>query len=178
MLRYWNCYPGARVDSDVPIYQLFDKELWEGWSFKERYPGWQELREYFQYLDGVLDLKKDIQFNTMCTGAKFDEQQNQWVIDLNNGTKVRARWFIPSLGFSAKPYIPPYRGIDKFKGEIHHTSVRYHYVPLLQYGQYLFHLHRLGRKQAWTLRTSVFPSSAPGPVAFKRSKKVLPMLSK
>lgn len=24
---YWNCYPGARVDSDAPIYQLFDKEL-------------------------------------------------------------------------------------------------------------------------------------------------------
>ncbi|KAK1017426.1 hypothetical protein LTR33_019428, partial [Friedmanniomyces endolithicus] len=24
---YWNCYPGARVDSDTPIYQLFDKEL-------------------------------------------------------------------------------------------------------------------------------------------------------
>lgn len=22
---YWNCYPGARVDSDTPIYQLFDK---------------------------------------------------------------------------------------------------------------------------------------------------------
>lgn len=22
---YWNCYPGARVDSDTPIYQMFDE---------------------------------------------------------------------------------------------------------------------------------------------------------
>lgn len=36
---YWNCYPGARVDSDTPIYQLFDKELWEDFTFKERYAG-------------------------------------------------------------------------------------------------------------------------------------------
>ena len=33
---YWNCYPGARVDTDSPIYQLFDKELWKDWTFKER----------------------------------------------------------------------------------------------------------------------------------------------
>jgi len=121
---YWNCYPGARVDSDTPIYQLFDKELWEGWKFKERYPGWQELREYFHYLDSKLDLKKDIQFNTACTGARFDEQNDQWVIDLDDGTgiKVRARWFIAAMGFAARSYTPTYPGIDKFKGEIHHTS--------------------------------------------------------
>lgn len=40
------CYPGARVDSDTPIYQLFDKELWEDFTYDERYPGGKELRRY------------------------------------------------------------------------------------------------------------------------------------
>jgi len=119
---YWNCYPGARVDSGAPIYQLFDKELWEGWSFKEKFPGWREIQEYFKYLDRKLDLKKDIQFDTACTGANFDEQVDQWIIDLSNGSKVRARWFVAAVGFAAKPYTPNYPGLEKFKGEIHHTS--------------------------------------------------------
>merc|ERR1712070_1257438 len=56
---HWNCYPGARVDSDTPIYQLFDKELWEDFTFKERYAGWPELRRYFKHIEkkwGVLSL--------------------------------------------------------------------------------------------------------------------------
>jgi cation diffusion facilitator CzcD-associated flavoprotein CzcO len=48
---HWNCYPGARVDTDTPIYQLFDKELWEDFTFRERYAGWQELRRYFAHVD-------------------------------------------------------------------------------------------------------------------------------
>jgi cation diffusion facilitator CzcD-associated flavoprotein CzcO len=156
--RYWNCYPGARVDSDTPIYQLFDKELWEGWNFKERYPGWQELRQYFHYLDSKLDLKRDIQFNTACTGARFDEQNNQWVIDLDDGTgiKVRARWFIAAMGFAAKPYTPAYPGLDKFKGEIHHTSVC---PPAESTSRWRINgiSRRNGHKQVLTSRTSALP---------------------
>ena len=28
---YWNCYPGARVDSHVPIYEFSLPELWRDW---------------------------------------------------------------------------------------------------------------------------------------------------
>ena len=124
MQRYWNCYPGARVDSHSPIYQLFDRELWEDWEYKELFPDWKNLREYFEYLDSKLSLKKDIQFNTACTGAVFDEQASQWVIDLDNGSKVRARWFIAAVGFAAKPYTPNFPGLNAYKGEIYHTGVR------------------------------------------------------
>src|ERR1700722_5940799 len=61
---HWNCYPGARVDSEPPIYQLDLPELYEEWSFKEKFPGWEELREYFEYVDRKMELKKDIVFNT------------------------------------------------------------------------------------------------------------------
>jgi cation diffusion facilitator CzcD-associated flavoprotein CzcO len=103
---------------------LFDKELWDGWKFKERYPGRDDLQDYFQHLDRKLDLKRDIQFNTTCTGAEFDEQNDQWIVELDTGLKVRARWFIAAVGVAAKPYIPKYPGIDQFRGVIHHTAVR------------------------------------------------------
>ncbi|KAK5173670.1 uncharacterized protein LTR77_002351 [Saxophila tyrrhenica] len=55
---YWNCYPGARVDTDTPIYQLFDKELWEDFTFRERFAGWQELRRYFKHVDQKWQVSK------------------------------------------------------------------------------------------------------------------------
>src|SRR5258708_5879792 len=37
---YWNCYPGARVDSSGPIYQYSRDDLWRKWQFSELYPSW------------------------------------------------------------------------------------------------------------------------------------------
>ncbi|KAI9717699.1 MAG: hypothetical protein M1828_007102 [Chrysothrix sp. TS-e1954] len=119
---YWNCYPGARVDSDAPIYQMFDKELWEGFSFKERYPGWQELRRYFDYLDEKLQFSKSVEYDSQVTGATFDDSKRLWHIKCGNGKTATAKWFIPAIGFAAKKYVPPIQGLDKFKGPIHHTA--------------------------------------------------------
>ena len=41
---YWNRYPGARVDSDVPSYEFSLPELWKGWTWTQKFPGWQELQ--------------------------------------------------------------------------------------------------------------------------------------
>ena len=48
---YWNCYPGARVDSYVPLYQFSSEELWRDWNYSELYPSWEELRAYFHHVD-------------------------------------------------------------------------------------------------------------------------------
>lgn len=119
---YWNCYPGARVDSDAPIYQMFDKEVYQGFSFKERYPGWQELRRYFQYIEEVYHIKDHVKYNCCLEGATFDESRYQWDLKCSDGSQLRCKWFIPCIGFAAKKYVPPYQGIDKFKGVIEHTA--------------------------------------------------------
>lgn len=52
---YWNCYPGARVDTPVPTYQLTDDESWLDWNWKQRFPDYAELRSYFAHLvKGIL----------------------------------------------------------------------------------------------------------------------------
>ena len=120
---YWNCYPGARVDSDAPIYQLFDKEIWEEFSFTERYPGWQELRRYFDFLDSKIQYTKDTLFNKTVSGATFDESTHQWLVNCADGSQYYGRWFIPAIGFAAKAYKPPLPGAENFKGVMHHTAV-------------------------------------------------------
>lgn len=120
---FWNCYPGARVDSDTPIYQLFDEELWKDFTFKERYAGWRELRRYFDYVEKKWDLRKDIEFNKHVDGATFDEHRRQWRVECSDDSEVYAKWFIPCIGFASKKYSPPVKNLGDFRGQIYHTAV-------------------------------------------------------
>jgi cyclohexanone monooxygenase len=119
---YWNCYPGARVDSPGRIYQYSRPELLEGWSFDEAYPGREELRNYFAYVDGKLDLTRDVTFNARVTRAEFDEDTRRWTVTSAGGDVVSARFLIMCTGFAAKPYIPQIAGLEDFAGERHHTA--------------------------------------------------------
>jgi cation diffusion facilitator CzcD-associated flavoprotein CzcO len=120
---YWNCYPGARVDSYAPLYQFSSEELWRGWSYSELYPSWEELRAYFRYVDEKLGLSRDIRFNTRVTGAAFDTARNQWIVQASDGSVTRATFFVLCTGLSAKPYIPAIPGLGDFRGVCHHTSL-------------------------------------------------------
>lgn len=37
-----NCYPDARVDSELPIYGLSIPEVYRSWNWSRRYPGFKE----------------------------------------------------------------------------------------------------------------------------------------
>jgi cation diffusion facilitator CzcD-associated flavoprotein CzcO len=63
---YWNCYPGARVDSETPVYAFSMEELWGNWTWTERYPAREELLRYFQHVDNKLDISRD------CTYAALE----------------------------------------------------------------------------------------------------------
>ncbi|KAJ5537713.1 hypothetical protein N7494_007192 [Penicillium frequentans] len=119
---YWNRYPGARVDSTVPHYEFSDPALWKDWSWKQRFPGSQELREYFAFVADKWDLRKDTEFNTFISQAIFDERDNLWHISSSCGKKFVARYFLLNTGFSAKRHIPNWKGIDKFRGTWIHPS--------------------------------------------------------
>ncbi|KAE9374649.1 FAD/NAD(P)-binding domain-containing protein [Stipitochalara longipes BDJ] len=118
----WNCYPGARVDSPVPIYQLAIPEVYNTWSFTTNYPDWQELQAYFDYVDKVCDLSKDTAFETVVTSAEFDEQAGKWTVKTADGRTAKTRFLIIAAGFASKRYIPDYKSMDNFKGVVHHSS--------------------------------------------------------
>jgi len=120
---YWNCYPGARVDTTGSIYQYSAPELWKDWDYSEKYPQWDEVRRYFDYVDSKWDLRKDCQFGTRVIGATFDEEGNVWNVDTSDGKSTSCRWLILCTGFAAKPNIPEFPGLKNFKGEAHHTGL-------------------------------------------------------
>jgi cyclohexanone monooxygenase len=124
---YWNCYPGARVDTWGPMYQFSREDLWRDWNFSELYPGWRELRKYFEYVDQKLGLSKDIAFNMRVAGAEFDEECRRWAVRVENAdsgevTHVSARYLVLCTGFGSKPYVPKIKGLETFAGDCHHTA--------------------------------------------------------
>ncbi|MEM7018103.1 MAG: NAD(P)/FAD-dependent oxidoreductase [Pseudomonadota bacterium] len=115
---HWNCYPGARVDSHVPNYEFSMETIWRDWHWRERFPGWEELREYFNHLDNKLELRKDIEFNTRVTGAQFDEEAGKWQVDTDDGRQFQAQFLVPCLGFAAKTYTPDLKGLNALRANV------------------------------------------------------------
>ena len=122
MFRHWNGYPGARVDSQYPIYAYSIPEVYEDWSWKEQYPGAPELREYFAHVEKKIHIKEDTIFSTKVETATFDASTNKWIITCDNGITIRASTFICAIGFAAKRHFPGWKGLDSFQGTIHHSS--------------------------------------------------------
>ncbi|KAI1492586.1 hypothetical protein F5X96DRAFT_364086 [Biscogniauxia mediterranea] len=118
----WNCYPGARVDSEVPEYEFSWPEVWKTWNWRNNYPNYQELRAYFDHVDKVVDIKKDCAFNTVVVGAHFDTKEGLWVIKTEDGRTTKAKFLILGTGFAARRYVPDWPGMDRFQGVIHHSS--------------------------------------------------------
>jgi len=121
---HWNAYPGARVDTEVPSYQLTDPESYETWNWKQRFPGRDELVEYFKHLDKVWDLSKDISYHSRVTSMQWDAKQSRWNCSINNGESSCSAWSVVlCTGFASKRHIPNYKNIEAFQGEMHHTAV-------------------------------------------------------
>ena len=119
---YWNCYPGSRVDSHVPVYEFSMEEVWRDWYWTERFPSSHELVRYFHHVDKKLGLSRDISFNKRVDAAEFDEDRSQWVVQTTDGGTIRARFMTLCTGFAAKAFIPDFKGLDRFSGECHHTA--------------------------------------------------------
>ncbi|KAL5605663.1 hypothetical protein FOVSG1_005810 [Fusarium oxysporum f. sp. vasinfectum] len=118
----WNCYPGARVDTPVPLYEYSIEEVWRTWNWTEKLPTATELQKYFEHVDKVLDLSKDVIYNTKVTDAAFDDATNKWTIQTDKHIRIEASWFVPAVGFAAKRSFPDWPGLDDFQGVIHHSS--------------------------------------------------------
>ncbi|KEF62522.1 uncharacterized protein A1O9_00495 [Exophiala aquamarina CBS 119918] len=119
---HWNRYPGARVDSDSPAYQFFDKEIWEDFTFSERFPGFRELQKYFQHVERKWDLQKDIEYHKNVTYAHWDSDHRRWRVGCSDGTETICKWLFANVGFAAKEYVPHLKGAADFRGEMYHTA--------------------------------------------------------
>lgn len=120
----WNRYPGARVDVEMPYYGYSDEEVFSSWVWKERYPSGDAILEYFEHVDKIWDLSKDIDLNVTIVGADLEESSDgpRWKATTADGHTYRAKFLICGTGTSFRQYIPKFEGLENFKGIIHHSS--------------------------------------------------------
>ncbi|KAJ6638612.1 Baeyer-Villiger monooxygenase, partial [Pseudolycoriella hygida] len=93
-----NRYPGARTDSANVFYQFMEDGIWQSFNWNEKFAGQKELLSYFNHVDQMLQLSKDIQFNTKVKSAEF-----------HKSCEIR--------------YTPPFKGLTDFRGDVYHTSL-------------------------------------------------------
>ena len=119
---YRNRYPGARFDSESYTYGYsFSKELLDEWHWKERFSAQPENLRYLNYVADKFDLRRHMRFNARVTTMTWDDAEHEWVIELQTGETIRARFVITSLGPLSMPTLPRYDGMDDFAGESFHT---------------------------------------------------------
>ncbi|TDZ27947.1 Baeyer-Villiger monooxygenase [Colletotrichum spinosum] len=119
---HWNRYPGARVDSESPYYQLSIREVWKDWTWTQRFPDHNEIRAYFRHVDKVLDVSRDTTYNTTVVGADFDTERGLWVVATDTGRTITARFLVAATGSSIKRYEPKFDNMESFQGTIVHSA--------------------------------------------------------
>ncbi|KAJ5668659.1 hypothetical protein N7462_009729 [Penicillium macrosclerotiorum] len=119
---FWNHYPGARVDTEMPSYQFNIPEVYKGWNWSERFPGDVELRRYFQHVDNVLGLSKDTFFNTIVTRVQYNETSGRWTVRTNTGLTATCKYVVAATGSSFKKHYPQFKGLDKYVGNLVHAA--------------------------------------------------------
>ena len=120
---YWNRYPGCRFDSESYTYGYsFSKELLQEWDWKEHFSGQPENERYLNYVADKFDLRRDIQFNAFVSSAVYDERENRWQVQTEDGRRAEAQFLITAVGILSARYLPDFAGIDSFKGDWCHTA--------------------------------------------------------
>ncbi|MEC3953544.1 NAD(P)/FAD-dependent oxidoreductase [Nocardia sp. CDC153] len=114
-----NHYPGLAVDiASVTYSYSFEPNPYWSRLFA---PG-AELKKYAAHVADKYDLRRRMRFNTVVGGARWDEEQQHWVVSIENGESLTARYLMAATGFLSQPYTPPFPGIDTFAGKIIHTT--------------------------------------------------------
>lgn len=121
---YWNRYPGARCDVESMEYSYsFSEDLQQEWQWPERYAEQPEILRYANHVADRFDLRRDIHFNTRVLSAIFDEKAPSWTLTTDKGDTVSATHCVMAVGNLSTPRVPPFKGLDRFRGKWYHTGM-------------------------------------------------------
>ena len=120
---YFNRYPGARCDIESIYYNYtFSEELINEWTWSSKYADQEEILRYIHFVADKLDLRKDIQLQTRVTAARYLENEEKWLIELDSGESAKAAYFISAVGVLSAANMPKFKGMDRFQGKLCHTG--------------------------------------------------------
>lgn len=120
---FWNRYPGARTDSEAWVYCFsFDQKLQQEWDWPARFPSQPDVHAYLRHVADRFDLRKDIELDTRVVAAEYDEASNRWQLATQDGRQMRGTYLAAATGNFSVPYDAPFRGIERFAGEVYRSQ--------------------------------------------------------
>ncbi len=114
-----NRYPGLAVDIPSSTYS-YSFEPNPYWS-RLFAPG-AELKRYAEHVADKYQLRGLMRFDTVVSGAVWDQDAARWTISIEGGETVVATYLLTATGFLSQPKMPDIEGIDRFAGKVIHTT--------------------------------------------------------
>src|SRR6516165_9516693 len=90
--------------------------LLEEWDWEEHFAGQPETERYLNYVADKFDLRRDIQFRSRVTAARYQEDTRSWDVILEDGRHYNTRFLITAVGVLSAPTMPTIPGVETFKG--------------------------------------------------------------
>lgn len=114
-----NRYPGLAVDIPSVSYS-YSFEPNPYWS--RLYAPGAELKKYTEHVADKYDLRRHMWFNSVVEGARWDEDNRFWVVNVADAEPITATYLLTATGFLSQPRMPDIPGIESFAGKVIHTT--------------------------------------------------------
>lgn len=114
-----NRYPGLAVDIPSVTYS-YSFEPNPHWS--RLYAPGAELKKYSEHVADKYDLRRHMRFNSLVEGARWDEDNQFWIVNVANTESITAKYLLTATGFLSQPRMPDIPGIQTFAGKVIHTT--------------------------------------------------------
>ncbi len=108
---------GARCDSEFIKYSFSFKPFLSPY----RMQGQEQIHQYLRSVAGEFAILQNIRFNTLVTKTVFDLHDKQWIVHTPSGM-FTSQFLLNGNGYFSGPYVPVFKGSERFRGEILHTS--------------------------------------------------------
>ena len=117
---YWNRYPGAACDVVSYDYLPLLDEL--DYVPVNHYSRGPEIFGHCQAIARKYHLYDLAVFNTTVTETRWDQTDQLWHVETDQGDVMRAQFVICANGTLAKPKLSAIKGMESFAGHSFHTS--------------------------------------------------------
>ena len=125
---WWdNRYPGAHVDVPAPLYAF---SFAPNPNWKRRFAAAPEIQAYMEQVARDQGLLAHLRLRTRLVRATFDEATGRWSLELEDGSRLHARFLVCSTGPLSQARWPDIEGLAEFAGVRLHSARWDASVPL------------------------------------------------
>lgn len=117
---YWNRYPGVACDVVAYDYLPLLDEM--DYVPVNQYARGPEIFSHCQAIAKKYNLYDKAVFNTTVTSTVWNDEDELWHLETNQGDQLRARFVICANGTLSKPKLSKISGMETFAGHSFHTS--------------------------------------------------------